>query len=185
MRRLCNPWMPRLPGCWVIPFNMAMNVCTVGPCGAMIRDQIGSPVVIQVPCFYATSQSDLLICPHYKLPKLTKRPDQHFTVWLTEVSRSEMLVLTGERSLCDVSRLRFVDEHVMCKWVNNLSRLRRGICLFIPSLPHAAMSTANSSACCPVYVAMLEGRKETFLSMQIRKVLKCKHPRSTKWSRIY
>lgn len=47
-----------------------MHLCTVGPCGDMIWDQMGSPVVIQVSCSYTTSLSDLLICPHYKLSKL-------------------------------------------------------------------------------------------------------------------
>lgn len=135
-----------------------MHVCTVGPCGDMIWDQMGSPVVIQVPCSYTTSQSDLLIRPHYKLSKLTLRPDQHFTPWLTTVGgggegrwagqRRCAGVWQGREVCCDVSQLRFVDEHVMCKRVNNSARLRRGICLFLLSPPHAAMSTVNSSACC-------------------------------------
>lgn len=49
---------------------------------------------------------------------------------------------------CNVSRLLFVDEHVMCKQVNNSARLQRGICLFFPYLPYTEMSIVNSSACC-------------------------------------
>lgn len=46
-----------------------MQLVAQGPCRDMIWDQMGSLVVIQVPCSYMTSQSDLLIrlaisCPN-------------------------------------------------------------------------------------------------------------------------
>lgn len=123
------------------------------PYGDMIWDQMGSLVVIQVPCSYMTSQSDLLIRLAISCPNTHKRPDQHCAPWLTavggkvrEVSRSDTLCRSwrDRKVCCDV-----VDEYVMCEQVNNSTWLQQGSCLFFLYLP-PIKSTVNNSACCTV-----------------------------------
>lgn len=133
-----------------------MHLVARGPRGDVIRDQMGSLVVIQVPCSYMTSQSDLLIrltisCPNTHKgqiniagPRLTAAGGK-----VREVSGSDT-PLWGWRDrkvCCDVSRLLFVDEYVMREQVNNSTRLQHVSCLFFLSLSPAKTSV-NNSACC-------------------------------------
>lgn len=116
---------------------------------------MGSLVVIQVPCSYMTSQSDLLIRFAISYPNTHKRPDQHCAPWLTavggkvrEVSRSDTPRQGWrDRKVCCDSHLLSVDEYVMCEQVNNSTWLQQGSCLFFLYLT-PVKSTVNNSACC-------------------------------------
>lgn len=133
-----------------------MHLVARGQRGDVIRDQMESLVVIQVPCSYMTSQSDLLIrltisCPNTHKGQINIAGRD----WLQRAGRwgrwadqtRRFGVWRDRKVCCDVSRLLFVDEYVMRKQVNNSTWLQHLSCLFFLSLSPAKTSV-NNSACC-------------------------------------
>lgn len=108
-----------------------------GPWGDVIRDQRGSLVVIQVPCSYMTSQSDLLIrltisCPNTHKGQINiaggdwLRWAGRWGRWADQRHCFGVNVMEKEKKDSDARRLLYVDDmyivNVMCKQVNNSTR---------------------------------------------------------------
>lgn len=138
--------------------SMWIHLVAWGPRGDMIWDQMESLVVIQVPCSYMTSQSDLLICLTISCPNTHKgqiniagcdwlRRAGRWARWGDRARSAGVWRDTKSLLWCFSSRLLFVDEYVMCKQVNNSTWLQHGSCLFSLSLAPVKTSV-NNTACC-------------------------------------